>query len=348
MFVGQIGWRIVARVVYRFSNPIQPHKRNVLLLGNPSSILDLQELIQDQTESKVSTFTYPDQESPKNLKSDQDYAESILDYAIKEQISDVILASFDENESLLNTIVSNLHRSALRVWIVPDYYHLAIHHSNNDNLSGLFLFELKAPTLSEKQRLVKRAFDLAISLVLLLPGAFLMGFISLAIRLETQGCVVFRQKRVGENGRLFGMYKFRTMVANAEELKHLVEQEDENGIILHKKNDDPRVTKIGKFLRRTSLDELPQLFNVIKGEMSLVGPRPELPHLVDRYQNWQRQRFTVPQGMTGWWQINGRSDRPMHLNTEDDIYYVQNYSIWLDFYILYKTIGVVISGKGAF
>ena len=144
------------------------------------------------------------------------------------------------------------------------------------------------------------------------------------------------------------MLKFRTMQPEAEAMRQAVEHTDEQGHLIHKRLDDPRVTRIGRILRRASLDELPQLFNVLKGEMSLVGPRPELPYLVERYELWQRQRFAVPQGMTGWWQVNGRSDKPMHLNTEDDLYYVQNYSILLDIFILIRTIGVVIAGKGAF
>ena len=127
-----------------------------------------------------------------------------------------------------------------------------------------------------------------------------------------------------------------------------MEEVDENGQLIYKRRDDPRVTRVGKFLRHTSMDELPQLFNVLKGEMTLVGPRPEMPYLVDKYDLWQRKRFAVPQGLTGWWQIHGRSDRPMHLNTEDDLYYVQNYSLWLDLQILLKTVWVVIKGKGAF
>jgi lipopolysaccharide/colanic/teichoic acid biosynthesis glycosyltransferase len=109
-----------------------------------------------------------------------------------------------------------------------------------------------------------------------------------------------------------------------------------------------QVTRLGRILRKTSLDELPQLFNVVKGDMSLVGPRPELPWLVERYDPWRRQRFSVPQGITGWWQVNGRSDKPMHLHTEDDLYYIQNYSLWLDLRILWMTVGVVLKGEGAF
>jgi lipopolysaccharide/colanic/teichoic acid biosynthesis glycosyltransferase len=144
------------------------------------------------------------------------------------------------------------------------------------------------------------------------------------------------------------MLKFRTMVRNAEQLQSQVEKRDAEGNLIHKSKDDPRVTKIGKFLRRFSLDELPQLINIVRGDMSLVGPRPEMPYLVEKYQPWQRKRFAVPPGLTGWWQINGRSDKPMHLHTEDDLYYIQNYSIWLDIQILMRTVWVVLVGRGAY
>jgi lipopolysaccharide/colanic/teichoic acid biosynthesis glycosyltransferase len=118
---------------------------------------------------------------------------------------------------------------------------------------------------------------------------------------------------------------------------------------VHKHRDDPRVTRVGKFIRRASLDELPNIFNVLKAEMSLVGPRPELPWLVEEhYEPWQWQRFSVPQGITGWWQVNGRSDKPMHLHTEEDLFYIQHYSLLLDIQILWRTVGAVIKSEGAY
>jgi lipopolysaccharide/colanic/teichoic acid biosynthesis glycosyltransferase len=166
--------------------------------------------------------------------------------------------------------------------------------------------------------------------------------------LDSPGPIIFRQTRVGENGRLFQMLKFRTMVKDAETQFEKTKGETEETEWLYKRKDDPRVTRIGRFLRRISLDELPQLYNVLCGEMSMVGPRPELPWLVEKYKPWQRKRFAVPQGITGWWQVNGRSEKPMHLNTDEDLYYIYNHSLWLDAIILLKTPIAVLTGKGAF
>ncbi|RPI33345.1 MAG: sugar transferase, partial [Chloroflexota bacterium] len=173
-------------------------------------------------------------------------------------------------------------------------------------------------------------------------------FIALAIKLDSPGPVIFKQLRAGENGRLFWIYKFRSMVVDADKQLQDVIRYDDSGRMIHKLPGDPRITRVGHVLRRASLDELPQLINVLKGEMSLVGPRPELPMLVEQYEQWQRKRFAVPPGITGWWQVNGRSEKVMHLNTEDDLYYIQNYSILLDFQILVKTAWVVLRGKGAY
>ncbi|MEL6151446.1 MAG: sugar transferase, partial [Chloroflexota bacterium] len=172
--------------------------------------------------------------------------------------------------------------------------------------------------------------------------------IALLIRLDSRGPVIFRQERVGEGGRSFTMYKFRSMLDGAEWKQEEVLRYDHKGNLVHKHQNDPRITRIGHFIRATSIDELPQLFNILRGDMSLVGPRPEMPWLVDRYEPWQRKRFEVPQGLTGWWQVNGRASKPMHMSTEYDLFYIRNYSMWLDLKILWRTLWVVVSRRGAY
>lgn len=265
-----------------------------------------------------------------------------------EQVDEVIFALPLRAHKRLMRLVLELEKLPVEVSVVPDYFDLAFYRTRMDELFGLPLIRLRASAIEGRARIAKRLFDLAIALPLLALCAPLFPLIALAIRLDSPGPALFKQERVGENGRVFGMWKFRTMVQDADRLLPQVVQKTPDGLVVHKRPDDPRVTRVGRFLRRFSLDELPQLWNVVKGEMSLVGPRPELPWLVDRYEGWQRKRFAVPPGITGWWQVSGRSDRPMHLHVEDDLYYIQNYSVWLDLRILWRTIGVVLSGKGAY
>jgi exopolysaccharide biosynthesis polyprenyl glycosylphosphotransferase len=194
---------------------------------------------------------------------------------------------------------------------------------------------------------IKRLIDLVICIPILLLVWPLMVIIAVAVRLDSPGPAIFAGERVGQHNRRFKMYKFRTMVMDADRRAREVAVRTGDGLV-HKRPDDPRVTRVGAFLRKTSLDELPQLFNILKGDMSVVGPRPELPWIVERYRAWQYRRLLVPQGLTGWWQVHGRSDRVLHLNTQDDIFYVRNYSIWLDIRILLMTIKVVFTGRGAF
>ncbi len=194
----------------------------------------------------------------------------------------------------------------------------------------------------------KRTFDLLLGLLLLILILPLLVLSLLLVYLEDGSPVIFRQMRVGKDGRLFEMFKIRTMVKNADQLQSPTATCDSNGNPMHKVKNDPRVTRVGRLLRRFSIDELPQLFNVLAGTMSLVGPRPEIPSLAERYEPWQRQRFAVLPGMTGWWQINNRNEQPMCLHIEDDLYYIQNYSFWLDLQILARTIWVILNGKGAY
>lgn len=263
-------------------------------------------------------------------------------------VDEVIIAlPLHEHEQLVN-LVAQLYEQPVRVRVVPDLFDLAFHSATIESLGGVLFIGLRDSAIDGVQRLLKRLMDIALSVVLLTLTSPVFLLTALAIKLEDGGHIFYKSQRVGENGRLFTMWKFRSMVENADKLVDKVIKNDRNGNLIHKAAADPRVTRVGQIIRRTSIDELPQLINVLRGDMSLVGPRPELPWMVARYQPWQRKRFAVPQGMTGWWQINGRSDAPMHLHTEHDLYYIQNYSIWLDLQILWKTIGVIFTGKGAY
>jgi lipopolysaccharide/colanic/teichoic acid biosynthesis glycosyltransferase len=192
----------------------------------------------------------------------------------------------------------------------------------------------------------KRWLDMLLACLILIPASFFLLIAALAIVMDSRGPVFFRQTRIGRGGKPFTVIKLRTMTVQPPDRVQWFEQAD--GVRLHKVRNDPRVTRVGRQLRRLSIDELPQLFNVVRGDMSLIGPRPELPGIVEHYHPWQHRRHLVRPGLTGWWQIHGRSDRPMHENTELDLYYVDNVSFSLDIQILCRTVKTVCRGSGAF
>jgi exopolysaccharide biosynthesis polyprenyl glycosylphosphotransferase len=198
-------------------------------------------------------------------------------------------------------------------------------------------------------RLLKRALDLvvsAVALVLLLP-VFLAT--ALAIKLEDRGPLFFRQQRVGYRGRLFGMWKFRSMVPNADQLKdRLLQANEMKGGVTFKMKDDPRVTRVGRFIRKYSVDELPQFWNVFQGDMALVGPRPPVPREVALYSPEDRQRLLAKPGLTCFWQVGGRSAIDFAGQVRLDVAYIQSSSLWLDLKLLVQTVPAVLFGKGAF
>lgn len=253
------------------------------------------------------------------------------------QADEVIICLPGDRYADVERLSYQLQSEPVRVRLVPDFLKLVMVQSSVDVVGGLPLIGLREPRIDGPAWVIKRVFDLAATLLGLVLTWPVLLLIALAIKFSSPGPILYRQQRVGENGKLFWVYKFRTMVVGADRQANA-----------DKRRDDPRVTAIGRFLRRTSLDELPNLFNVLRGEMSLVGPRPEQVFIVQGYEPWQRQRLAVPPGMTGWWQVNGRSDRPMHLNTQYDLYYIRNYSLLLDLKILWRTVGVVIQGRGAY
>ncbi|MBP8241726.1 MAG: sugar transferase [Thermoflexales bacterium] len=261
---------------------------------------------------------------------------------------EIIFAPDDRDRAQWLEAIAGLEETQVQISLVPDALQLAWFTTRLETVGGIPLLRLRESPLDGALRVVKRLMDISLSAALLLVSAPIGAVVALLVRLDSAGPVIIRQKRVGEGMRPFGMFKFRTMYAGEETRVPVDGRSARDGDIPAKTPVDPRVTRLGRVLRRFSIDELPQLLNVLRGEMSLVGPRPELPWLVDRYAAWQRRRFAVPPGMTGWWQISGRSERPMHLNVEDDLYYIRNYSLWLDVVILLRTIPVVLGGRGAY
>ncbi|HYP21854.1 MAG TPA: sugar transferase [Chloroflexia bacterium] len=348
-----VGYRWVLRV-WHIVNRAHPNvETRVLIVGADKRGAEVANEFRRQRWSGIRVLGFMDN-NPDNQASDfpdlpvlgpiADTPSVVSQYDVDEVI---IALPLHEHEQLVN-LVAQLYEQPVRVRVVPDLFDLAFHSATIESLGGVLFIGLRDSAIDGVQRLLKRLMDIALSVVLLTLTSPVFLLTALAIKLEDGGHIFYKSQRVGENGRLFTMWKFRSMVENADKLVDKVIKNDRNGNLIHKVAADPRVTRVGQIIRRTSIDELPQLINVLRGDMSLVGPRPELPWMVARYQPWQRKRFAVPQGMTGWWQINGRSDAPMHLHTEHDLYYIQNYSIWLDLQILWKTIGVIFTGKGAY
>jgi exopolysaccharide biosynthesis polyprenyl glycosylphosphotransferase len=246
------------------------------------------------------------------------------------------------------SIVRECERQQVSAHIVPDLFQMSLSQVDVDDLGGVPLISVREVGFDRGALLVKRGMDVVGALVGVVFGAPLLALIALAIRIDSPGPVFFRQVRVGTNGKQFEIYKFRSMRVGADvELDQLRELNEADGP-LFKIRDDPRLTRVGHFLRRTSLDELPQLWNVLRGEMSLVGPRPPIPVEVGRYLEWHKRRLEVRPGMTGLWQVSGRSMLSFDEMVLLDVYYIENWSLWLDCKILLRTIPKVLFGEGAY
>jgi exopolysaccharide biosynthesis polyprenyl glycosylphosphotransferase len=215
-------------------------------------------------------------------------------------------------------------------------------------IGGMMALSLKPVRLSGTQAAVKRAFDLSASTLGLAVLAPVLFVIAAAIRLTSPGPVFYRQERVGQRGRPFTILKFRTMRRGADAMVAELRAKHGMNDLMFKLQDDPRVTRVGRFLRRFSLDELPQLINVVRGEMSLVGPRPPLPEEVAEYEDWQFDRLEVPPGVTGLWQVSGRSELSFDECVRLDLFYIENWSLAYDLYIVAKTLPVLVSRRGAY
>lgn len=232
--------------------------------------------------------------------------------------------------------------------LIPDLYEMSLSRIDMETIEGIPLIGIKQASLNTTQRFITRMVDICGAILVLLVGSPLWLLISLIVGISSSGPIIYRQWRIGQREKPFLTYKFRSMYKDADERLALLMAKNEAQGPIFKIKDDPRITPIGKFLRQSSLDEIPQLFNVLKGEMSLVGPRPPLPHEVDQYEDWQKGRLSVKPGMTGLWQVRGRSDISFDEGVLMDLYYIENWSLRLYFKILLRTIPAVLFSRGAY
>lgn len=245
-------------------------------------------------------------------------------------------------------IMHECQRKQIQARIVPDMFQLSLSQVDVDDLGGIPLIGVREVAISRWQWVLKRGMDVVIATIgglLMLP---LVGAIAVAIKVDSPGPVFFRQLRTGKGGRQFWCYKFRSMHQGAEDERKRLQACNEAAGPLFKIREDPRRTRVGRWLRRTSLDEFPQFYNVLRGEMSLVGPRPPLPNEVAQYEAWQMRRLEVAPGITGMWQISGRSNLTFDEGCLLDIYYIENWSPSLDIKILLRTVPKVFIGDGAY
>jgi exopolysaccharide biosynthesis polyprenyl glycosylphosphotransferase len=262
-------------------------------------------------------------------------------------IDEVLLADPEFPQSEAIDLVDLCHRHGVRVRVAPSTMEILMDRVEFIPGQTVPLFELKPPVFEGLDYVVKRSFDMVVAALLVLFLSPLLLFAALAVRLTSSGPVIYRSPRRGLGGAPFHCFKFRTMYEDAEARQDELEQENEKGGAIFKMRNDPRVTSIGRFLRRWSVDEMPQLFNVLRGEMSLVGPRPLPERDYERLEDWHRKRYLVLPGLTGLWQVSGRSELDFDELVRLDFLYLERWSVFLDLSIILKTIPAVLQARGA-
>jgi exopolysaccharide biosynthesis polyprenyl glycosylphosphotransferase len=264
-----------------------------------------------------------------------------------ESVDEVLITDPEFPQEAAVDLIDRCHRHGVRVCVAPSTMEILMDRVEFVPGQTLPLFELKLPVFEGIDFVLKRSFDLVMSCLILLALAPLLAFIAIAIRVTSPGPVIYRSLRPGIGGRPFGCLKFRTMHRDAEQRQEELEPHNEKAGALFKIRNDPRVTRVGSVLRRWSLDELPQLFNVLRGEMSLVGPRPLPQRDYDRLEDWHRKRYLVLPGITGLWQVSGRSELDFDELVRLDFLYLERWSVFLDLSILLKTVPAVMRTRGA-
>jgi len=350
---------ILSRVALRyFLEWVRAHGRNLrdmLIVGTNSRAVDFARKIGLKPDLGYRIIGFVDEPwagmddfEATGYQAVADFA-SLPDFLREHVVDEVVIAlpirSFHSHGS---EIAALCEKQGINLRILSNIFDLQMTRPKAEEFDGDYLISHTAGVIEGWPVLVKRIIDFAVSLTLIVLLSPLFLVVALLIRLSSPGPVFFVQKRLGLNKRRFSMYKFRTMVADAEQKIHELQDLNEVSGPVFKIRNDPRITPVGRFLRKTSIDELPQLFNVLKGEMSLVGPRPLPVRDYEGFdQDWQRRRFSVVPGITCLWQVNGRSSISFDKWMELDMQYIDQWSLWLDFKILARTIPAVLKGSGA-
>ena len=263
-------------------------------------------------------------------------------------IDEMIICLPWQSHRMVQHLLHVCEQQQIRAQIVPDFFQLTKNQLQVEELDGIPLLRSRDLSIQGWNLVLKRAADLVLIVLLGLVALPVVALIALAIRMNSAGPVIYRQTRIGKNGKPFTCYKFRSMITGADSQQGLVAKMNEATGPLFKMRNDPRTTAVGQWLRRYSLDELPQFYNVLRGDMSLIGPRPNLPQEVEQYQEWHKKRLSVSPGITGLWQVSGRSDLTFDEMVLLDIYYVENWTLALDLHILLRSIPAVVKGRGAY
>ncbi|GAA1505975.1 sugar transferase [Sphaerisporangium rubeum] len=354
----------VLTLVFRFRMRKRLHRRRiegeylrrVVAVGHRTAVLDLvmQFRRQPYHGMRVVAACLPPGQFPGN-GLDVDGVPVYGDFADVAAVADkvsadavAVLACPELDGAALRRLAWSIETKGTELFVAPALMDVAGPRTSIRPVAGMPLLHVEHPEFDGTRQVVKSLFDRLVATAALAVLALPMLFIAVLIRATSQGPALFTQTRVGRDGRTFQVFKFRTMVQNAEKMKVDLLVDNEFDGVLFKMRNDPRITKVGGFLRRYSLDELPQLLNVLRGEMSLVGPRPPLPDEVEQYGTDVRRRLVVKPGMTGLWQVSGRSDLSWEESVRLDLRYVENWSLILDLQILWKTWSAVVHGGGAY
>ena len=350
MFLSLSLWRMVKRCIVRRLISHGYNNLNVLILGAGKVGRALAREIDQHPYLGLRIIGYlDDSKNKKNMEDKYEILGKISDFetVVRRKFIDEVFMSIPSERGLVSELVMKCKELGVSIRVVPDLFDLAMNKIKIHYAGSIPLLEYHYKGIHGTDLFLKRMMDIVMSflaIILLSPIFIILG---ITIKLTSRGPIIYNSKRCGKKGQVFNFYKFRSMIKGADKMLDSLQDRNEKGGPLFKIREDPRVTKVGRFMRRYSLDEFPQLFNVLNGDMSLVGPRP-LPVEVERYKDREMKRLEIRPGITGLWQVSGRSDLSYEDMIRLDFEYIENWSVWLDLKTLLRTIPAILSKKGAY